>query len=287
MILTHVTAILLLVRNITGLSWSRLKNTNPSLRFCQFFFDQFTRAWTDELRNAWVSTIGWWLGSGSVSNFVASMILDIAAQWHPDYEPQRWQQYLVYVALIWLAVALNVFTSSWVPIYNKLIFILSAFTLSATTITLFVTARNNHTSAEFIFTDTTNRSGWSSNGWAFMIAIGNAVFSYLGSDCGAHMCEEIPNPGANVPKVILFPLVIGFITSFPFAAALLYSSIDIQGVLNTATGLPLLEIYYQGTGSKVGSSVLLAMFAFCFFGCLVANGNSLDDTYICMRLMIR
>ena len=106
-----------------------------------------------------------------------------------------------------------------------------------------------------------------------MLAIGNAVFSYLGSDCGAHMCEEIPNPGKNVPKVILFPLVIGFLTAFPFAAALMYSIVDIEAVFNTATGLPLLEIYYQGTGSKAAASALLALFAFCFFGCLVANGR--------------
>lgn len=86
------------------------------------------------------------------------------------------------------------------------------------------------------------------------------------------MCEEIPNPGKNVPKVILFPLVIGFLTAFPFTTALMYSTINIEAVFTTATGLPLLEIYYQGTGSKVAASVLLAMFAFCFFGCLVANG---------------
>jgi choline transport protein len=222
---------------------------------------------------AGIAILGWWLGAASVSNFVASMILDIAMLWHPTYEPQHWQQYMLYVALIWLAVAFNVFASRFVPLMNKLIFLLSAITLSATTLTLFVVARNDHSSAKFIFTDTTNQTGWSSNGLAFMLAIGNAVFSYLGSDCGAHMCEEIPNPGKNVPKVILFPLAMGLLIAFPFTAVLMYSITDVTAVLTTATGLPLLEIYYQGTGSKVGASFLTAMFAFCFFGCLVAIGK--------------
>ena len=87
------------------------------------------------------------------------MILDIAAEWYPNFEPQNWQQYLIYVALIWIAVALNVFTSGWVPLYNKLIFVLSALTLSATTITLFITARHDHAPAKSMFTDNTNRSG--------------------------------------------------------------------------------------------------------------------------------
>lgn len=75
--------------------------------------------------------------------------------------------------------------------FNKFIFGLSVLTLSATTLCLFVVARNHHASAEWIFTSTTNRTGWSSNGFAFVLAIGNAVFSYLGSDCGAHVCIHL------------------------------------------------------------------------------------------------
>jgi choline transport protein len=221
--------------------------------------------------NAWISTLGWWLGAASVSNFVASMILDLAVLWYPSYVIQHWHQYLIYVGLVVVAMAFNIFCSRFIPIMNKLIFILSALTLSATTISLFVIARDHHASAKFIFSDTTNSSGWSSGGWSFMLATGNAVFSYLGSDCGAHMCEEIPNPGKNVPKVILVPLAMGLLTAFPFAVSLMYSITSLPDVLSTPTGLPLLEIYYQGTGSKAGASVLLAMFAFCFFGCLVAN----------------
>jgi choline transport protein len=201
------------------------------------------------------------------------MILDLALIWHPDYQFEHWHQYLIYVALIFVAMAFNIFASRWIPLLNKLIFVLSAVTLTATTLALFIVARNNHASAEFIFTDTTNQSGWSSDGWAFMLAIGNAVFSYLGSDCGAHLCEEIPNPGKNVPKVILVPLAMGLLTAFPFTASLMYSITNLSDVLSTPTGLPLLEIYYQGTGSKAGASVLLALFAFCFFGCLVANSK--------------
>ncbi|KIW00466.1 uncharacterized protein PV09_07990 [Verruconis gallopava] len=228
--------------------------------------------------NAWISILGWWLGAASVSNFVASMILDIAIIWYPSYQFEHWHQYLIYVALAWVAVAFNVFASRWIPLLNKLIFVLSALTLGATTLTLFITARNKHASGKFIFADNTNRSGWSSDGWAFMLAIGNAVFSYLGSDCGAHMCEEIPSPGRNVPKVIMVPLIMGLVTAFPFAVSLMYSITSLSDVLDTPTGLPLLEIYYQGTGSKEGASVLLALFAFCFFGCLVANMTTCSRT---------
>ncbi|EMT67641.1 Putative amino-acid permease C15C4.04c [Fusarium odoratissimum] len=110
--------------------------------------------------NGWMSVIGWWLASSSVSNFVSSMILDIVGAWHPDWDQKRWHQYLIYVALIWIATAANIFTAQWIPLFNKMVFILSVLTLSATTITLFVVTKDR-ASAEFIFTDTTNRTGWS------------------------------------------------------------------------------------------------------------------------------
>ncbi|KAF5025869.1 hypothetical protein F66182_2051 [Fusarium sp. NRRL 66182] len=223
--------------------------------------------------NGWMSVIGWWLASSSVSNFVSSMILDIVGAWQPGWEQQRWHQYLIYVALIWIATAINILMSNWIPLFNKMIFVLSVITLTATTITLFVVTEN-HASAEFIFTDTTNRSGWPSDGFAFMLAIGNAVYAFLGSDCGAHLCEEIPNPAKNVPKVMIYPLLMGLLTAFPFATSLMYATSDVAAVLNTATGLPLFEIYFQGTGSRPAASILMALFAFCFFANLVANGKS-------------
>ena len=136
------------------------------------------------------------------------MILEIVSLWYPDYELRHWHQYLIYIALIWFAVAINVFASGWIPTFNKLIFGLSVLTLSATTLSLFIVARDHHASAEWIFTDTTNRTGWSSDGFAFILAVGNAVFSYLGSDCGAHVCIiKRQNNDSHPIHVLIFLLV--------------------------------------------------------------------------------
>jgi choline transport protein len=134
------------------------------------------------------------------------MILAIVTLWYPDYEIERWQQWIIYGALIWLAISLNIFGSSFIPMFNQLIFILAVLTLSSTTIVLLVVSRNRYSSGSWIFSDTTNSTGWPSDGFSFILSISNAVYSFLGSDCGAHLCEEIQNPGRNVPKVMLYPL---------------------------------------------------------------------------------
>ena len=221
-----------------------------------------------------MSIIGWWLGAASVANFVASMVLEIVAVWYPDFQIHHWHQYLIYVCLTWISVAANVFGSAWIPAFNKMLFVLSVMTLGSTMLTLFIVSRHDHADASFMFTDTTTSSGWSSDGWAFMLAVGNAVYAFLGSDCSAHLCEEIENPAKMVPRVIIWPLLMGLLTAFPFAVSLMYSISDLAAVFNTSAGLPLIEIYYQGTGSRVAASILLTFFAFCFFGNLVANGRS-------------
>ncbi|KAK5705492.1 hypothetical protein LTR97_002611 [Elasticomyces elasticus] len=141
--------------------------------------------------------IGWWLGAASVANFISAMILEIVIIWHPEYQIQHWHQYLVYVGVTWIAVAINVCASRWIPLLNKLIFVLAVLTLTGTMLTLFVTSHNTHAPADWVFGDTTNSTGWPSDGFAFMLAVSNAVYGFLGSDCGAHLCEEIPNPAKN------------------------------------------------------------------------------------------
>ncbi|KAJ5581240.1 hypothetical protein N7450_007541 [Penicillium hetheringtonii] len=223
--------------------------------------------------NGWLSILGWWLASAAACNFISSLILSIAYLWYPDYQSQNWHEWLVYLGIVWLAVTLNTFGSQLLPLFNRFNFILACSTLTATTITLFVCSRRNHATVEWIFADTTNGTGWPSNGFAFILAISNAVYAFLGTDCGAHLCEEIRDPAKNAPKIILYPILIGLVTAWPFACACMYAITDVEAVLNTPSGLPLIEIYYQSTQSKSAASILLALFAFCFFGCSVANGT--------------
>ena len=73
-------------------------------------------------------------------------------------------------------------------------------------ITILACAAPNFSSTRLVFGDTTNSTGWSNDGLAFLLCIANALYGFLGVDCGAHLCEEIPNPTVNVPKVIVSEL---------------------------------------------------------------------------------
>lgn len=71
--------------------------------------------------SASISTLGWWLGLGSVTNFIAAMLLGIASLNNEDYVIERWHTWLVFVAVTWCAVAINVFGARILPLWNKFI----------------------------------------------------------------------------------------------------------------------------------------------------------------------
>jgi amino acid transporter len=72
-------------------------------------------------RSACISTCGWWLGLASVCNFVAAMVLAIVQLCIEDYTIRPWHQWLCYVAILWLAVALNIFGTRFLPAFNRFI----------------------------------------------------------------------------------------------------------------------------------------------------------------------
>lgn len=170
------------------------------------------------------------------------------------------------------------FAAFWGNTYVKFApkFALLAFASSLVTwivLTITIPASSpTHTNVDFIFNNTDNTSGWSSTAMAFFVSLLNANYAFAYLDAGTHLAEEVVNPAVNVPKAILGTVIIGFVTAFPLACLLMYSLVDYDTVVGTATGVPLLELMYQATGqSKAAAVVLQTMVIFCFFTCIIAT----------------
>lgn len=71
--------------------------------------------------------------------------------------------------------------------------------------------------------------------------------------------EEIPNPAVEGPKIMIACVGIGVFTGFIFLMVLLFVAGQVDGeggVIESAAG-PLLQIFYNATGSKAGAICLL------------------------------
>ncbi|KAK2796749.1 hypothetical protein FQN50_009430 [Emmonsiellopsis sp. PD_5] len=182
----------------------------------------------------------------------------------PTFVLSAWRIYLGAVALNLIAALVNV----WEKVVTKSVFIgLWVSLLACVLITIILPATAvSHTDTKFIFATLDRSNGWSSDGMAFIMGLINSNFCFAVLDSAAHLAEETPDPARNVPKAIMLTVLIGFVTAFPFACVLMYSLTDFESVVNTETGIPLVELFYVAYGkNKVATLVTMAFVILAYF----------------------
>lgn len=127
---------------------------------------------------------------------------------------------------------------------------------------------------EFVWTASVNESGGYSNGISWCIGLLTITYSFTGFDAAVHMSEEVRNAAVTVPKIIMLSIITNAVLAFGFLIGLLYSVGNIQNALSTPTGYPIIEIFYQATGSTKAATAMMAgiiIIAFCAtFGVLAS-----------------
>ena len=73
-----------------------------------------------------------------------------------------------------------------------------------------------------------------------------------------------------IPIAILGNVAIGFVTSWTYSIALFFSMNDVDSLLETPTGVPILALFHQAIGSKGGAIALEALVMATGIGCQIS-----------------
>jgi len=88
------------------------------------------------------------------------------------------------------------------------------------------------------------------------------------------MSEEVKRASTTMPRVMMLTVLINGVLAFGFLIALLFSVGDIEAALSSPTGYPIIQIFYQATGSVKGATLMMSaiiVIAFCSaFGILAS-----------------
>lgn len=162
-------------------------------------------------------------------------------------------------------------------LYSKTLPLLSNITLwislvSFLVILIAIPAKSStHQTPKFVFASFINGTGWNNNAIALIVGLINPNWAFNGLDCACHMAEEINCPERLIPIAIMSTVGIGFFTAWLFAISMMFSITDLEAVAGTATGTPILELFYQALGSKAGAIVLQVLIILTGCGCLIAS----------------
>ena len=74
------------------------------------------------------------------------------------------------------------------------------------------------------------------------------------------MIEEMKHASREAPKAIVMSVYIGAVTGLIFLISICFCIGDIDSTANSITGIPLIEIFYNSTGSIVGTCFLGSFF---------------------------
>lgn len=218
-------------------------------------------------------TVAGILAMGATNNSIAAnFTLGMANLVFPEYTIERWQTVLVAYLIAFIATAVNIFGPHLLNRLSRFILIWNVGSFLITMIVLLAT-NDNKQPASFVFQEFQNFSGWGSS-MAAVVGILQACFGMCCYDAPSHMTEEMKSASKEAPKAIILSVVLGAVTGFAFLLTLCFCIGDINETAGTTTGVPVIQIIYDSTGSKAGTCVLSSMIAIIV---MVAGNNLLAE----------
>ncbi|KAK1691107.1 amino acid/polyamine transporter I [Colletotrichum godetiae] len=164
----------------------------------------------------------------------------------PNFVYKRWMGFLGFQLLNIVTVSGASF-ESLLPKISKIMLLFSCTTIVVIFITLFAMS-DEHASAKDFFVTTVNISGWQ-NGIAFIIGMNGANWSFSCLDVATHLAEEMPRPSTDIPKALMWTIVVGLVSGLLVVTSVLINVPVIDGADDNSA----LALFYRITDSKAAA----------------------------------
>lgn len=224
----------------------------------------------------WTNLVAWWMMAVSAAILGAQCIMAGGIIITPTFEPERYQTWLVFLAIVFTGGLFSTFCIRIMSVYTRVTMYWSFIAFIIFIIVIVATTDNDkRAEASWVFGGFANLMGWP-DGFSWLLGMAQtSALCFTGYDSIVHMVEELPNPSVAAPFAIVFTPITGGITGFLFLIALLFQVSDVEAAQNAY--LALAEIASSSAG-KAGGTILTM-----FIAIGLGVGTWLDIT-TCSRL---
>jgi len=123
-------------------------------------------------------------------------------------------------------------------------------TTIAAIISLLVLSDGNRASTVDAFTLFENNSGWSNDGWAFMLAFTAPMWTLTGYDSAAHISEETANAARAAPLAILVSVAFTSIMGWLLLISISFAIPSVSDILGSDLPLSLGQVFLNVLGKR-------------------------------------
>lgn len=212
----------------------------------------------------WLLNCAWFCITSASCLYPAQLTLALVQANHPDFNPASYHVYLLYIffALVFLILNLPIALKSLAYILSAAVFL---FNGSAIYILIILLARATpKQSANVVFVEFVNETGWSSDGWVFFIGLLPAVAILGVFDSATHLTNELENPSKQVPVVLLGSLGLSITVGVPMILVYQFCNTDPASMLEPVGGQPLVQLLLNATSSLALTNVGISLVILCF-----------------------
>ncbi|KAF7888425.1 uncharacterized protein EAF02_002966 [Botrytis sinoallii] len=207
----------------------------------------------------WLSAIGWQLYLAGVCFMVALIIQGLIALNVEDYVGQSYHGTLLTIAVLAFSVISN---TSHLPMIESVMLVLHVFGMLAITIPLWILTPNlSH--ASDVLLDFTNEGGWPSKGLSAIVG--------LTVPFGALVAEEIQDASIAIHRAIMWSIAPNAAMTFFMILALIFCIGDIDSILNSKTGEPFIQLFYNSTQSYTATNIMVTLLIILLLSCCVSE----------------
>lgn len=205
----------------------------------------------------WTSVLGWQTGLASLAFLVGTMIQGLLVLNYESYFFERWHGTLLVIAITAFSIIFNTFLAKKLPMVEGLVLIIHILGFFAVLIPLWVLAPRN--SPSVVFTEFLNLGHWDTQGLSFMVGLLAPIYTLIGADSAVHMSEEIKDASIVLPKAIMWAAVINGSLGFVMVITFCFTLGSVFEILETPTHYPFIQVFYNVTKSKTGTSIMTAI----------------------------
>ncbi|KUJ16112.1 amino acid transporter [Mollisia scopiformis] len=223
--------------------WVAILAPRKYKRFCGYLTGLLTSI-------AWIAV----LAVGSI--FTGTMVQGLIILNYPDYEPKALHGALLAWAVIAVSIFVNTVIAGLLPVLEGVILLIHILGFIAIMTSLLYLSP--HSSVEDVFFRSVNGGNWPTQGLSYCIGFVGNVATFVGADAAVHMSEEIENAAMNVPRAIFTTVLLNGTMGWAMVLAALFCLGDIESVINSPTGFPFIQIFYNGTG-RAGATIMTAI----------------------------
>ncbi|RBQ78731.1 hypothetical protein FVER14953_04316 [Fusarium verticillioides] len=202
----------------------------------------------------WLNYAGWVLTHAACCAVTATLFLALINLCNADFDVTvRWRLFVAYMIVALGCWLVNRFGLRGIPMLENIGCWATAVGFIAFSVLLLVKAPK--ASASFVFVETSNRTGYSSTGFAVLLGLMNSFSTLMGLDGPAHLAEEIPQPKRFLPRIMIIVILSQFAIGLVWILVLGFSVKDLDAIVATSTGVPVLEIIRLAIGSRAAAIV--------------------------------